>query len=514
MASFKQITLGSTTEMKLELNLEDYIPSDDLSRQIITVVDSLDIKEIESTYSEIGQRAYPPRIMLRILFYGYTQGIRSGEKLKQACRRDIVFIYLAGGLRPSKSTINDFKANHHSHFAALFQQLVKYLISEGYTNSKEVYGDGTTIRANASANRSKTKSKFEKWLSHLQDDIAEIEKANGLTSTDSEQTNLDSKLQSKKQLAQKIKHRLNQWPEDAKPTQKLNLTDEDAYFMKGKKGGKDTFYNTQVVVSDEQFILHNHISCTSSDKKELIPCIEGIKNNIGQYPEKAAFDSGYSSFSNEEYAAALKGFTLYMPEQNHGKSYKNKPFHITHFQFDPVNDFYLCPQRKRLVFHRHKNYGGYQNRIYKGLACQQCPVRALCTKAKARTIHREIRQPLRNEMNTRLLTTKGKLFYDKRRHKVEPVFGHFKYNQGYQYFLLRGKAKVTAEFNLMCIAYNLIRMWNLIKIKLRQPLIWLANSLLKSIARFMKKLNLIVNELLKIIVLSYISIFLSTKQKS
>lgn len=176
MAIFKSLTLDSIQTMDLKLSLEDYLPDDHLGRLVISIVDKLDLTAIESAYSSLGQNAYHPKVLLQVLFYGYTQGIRSGAKLEAACKTNIIFIYLANGHRPVKSTINGFKAKHHEHFKGLFQQLVAHLIKEKYTDGKEVFGDGSTIRANASVKRSKTKEGYEKWLSNLEEDINELSK--------------------------------------------------------------------------------------------------------------------------------------------------------------------------------------------------------------------------------------------------------------------------------------------------------------------------------------------------
>lgn len=262
--------------------------------------------------------------------------------------------------------------------------------------------------------------------------------------------------------------------------------------MRGKKGSRDVFYNGQVVLSNEQFVLHNHISTSSSDKQQLIPCLEGLEKNTGSYPDVGIFDSGYASFVNDTFAKE-ENIDLYIPDQEFGKTNKNKPYYHTNFQYDPEIDIYICPKGKQLSFYKKGSKNGFSKRIYRGNECESCPVRHLCTAAKARTIQRDDRQYLRDEMNYKMITSKGQAFYNKRRHKVEPIFGHLKYNLGYQHFFLRGQSKVTAEFNLFCIAYNLIRMMNS-KLKLT------FGKLTKIIAVFIRqifiKLNLIVKELI------------------
>jgi len=109
--------------------------------------------------------------------------------------------------------------------------------------------------------------------------------------------------------------------------------------------------------------------------------------------------------------------------------------------------------------HSDKGERKWRQVIYRGVGCGKCEVRELCTKQKARTIAREERRELLEEMRERLLSKEGKAKYKKRLFTVEPPFGNIKHNLGYRSFLLRGLEKVDAEFKLMCIGLNLKKMY-------------------------------------------------------
>jgi Transposase DDE domain len=118
-------------------------------------------------------------------------------------------------------------------------------------------------------------------------------------------------------------------------------------------------------------------------------------------------------------------------------------------------------QKKKifLMYKKRKNNHFYINalhrRIYQGKTCATCPVKALCTKGKARTIEQELRETLKTQMRQRLDSPEGKATYKKRMGTIEPVWGNVKFNKGFQSFRLRGKEKTNAEFMLMCIAHNI-----------------------------------------------------------
>ena len=157
MTVFKSLQVELFSTMKIEINLEEHIPNDHLSRHIARLVDELDLSAIEASYSPLGQKAIPPKCILNILFYGYTQGVRSGGQLSDLCRVNLIYLCLSGGLQPSKSTINAFRRKHFSHFKFFFKQIVSKCIEQGLVDTQVVYGDGTKIRANASVKRAKTK---------------------------------------------------------------------------------------------------------------------------------------------------------------------------------------------------------------------------------------------------------------------------------------------------------------------------------------------------------------------
>ena len=99
--------------------------------------------------------------------------------------------------------------------------------------------------------------------------------------------------------------------------------------------------------------------------------------------------------------------------------------------------------------------------MYKGVECGACANRTLCTKSKERQLLIDIREPLLQAMRKKLTSKEGWARYFKRQYTIEPIFGHLKFNLGYRSFLLRGLKKVNAEFQLMCIGWNLKKMLRL-----------------------------------------------------
>lgn len=94
--------------MFLPASIEDYVPSSHLARVVDGVVEVLDTKDIEDRYSDLGQNTYHPKIMLKLLFYGYARGNRSGQKIVRLCEADTGYMYLVQMYQPDFRTINAF----------------------------------------------------------------------------------------------------------------------------------------------------------------------------------------------------------------------------------------------------------------------------------------------------------------------------------------------------------------------------------------------------------------------
>lgn len=84
-------------------------------------VEGLDLRAFEAPYAVLEERAYAPRLMLKLWLYAATQGVYSGREIARRIRRDVGFRYLAGSSRhPDFRTINRFRVRHREDFAECF----------------------------------------------------------------------------------------------------------------------------------------------------------------------------------------------------------------------------------------------------------------------------------------------------------------------------------------------------------------------------------------------------------
>ena len=141
------------------LNLNDLIAEDHSARLIDRVVKKLDIPDIISQYKGGGTSSYHPKMLLKILFYGYLNNTYSCRKLARAVEENIYFMWLSGGLKPDFRTINNFRGNKlRSSIEKLFSQLVLMMVELELVSLEKQFIDGTKIKAHAN----KTKRNFRR----------------------------------------------------------------------------------------------------------------------------------------------------------------------------------------------------------------------------------------------------------------------------------------------------------------------------------------------------------------
>jgi transposase len=457
----------------LPYSLEDFVPEGHLARLIYEVVEGLDTSAIEDRYSELGQNTYHPKILLKLLFYGYATGIRSGRRLAARCETDTAYMYLAEMYRPDFRTVNDFRKNHLSLIERYFVEVVRICKDLGMIKVGEITIDGSKMKANAAPRRSKDKAGYEAWLGRIEKEIEEILREADEVDAEEDRLygeergdELPRELQRKMSLKEKIKEVLGQWKGEEE--EKINLTDPESRFMKERKGVITSSYNCQVAVVVGQVIVGADVVEEENERRQLIPMIERTETILEEEVKEVIADSGYASYDNYEYLSTHEK-AGYIPDQyfekvKHGEYQKaENKYHKENFRYDEEKDVYICPEEKELLFYKERDSeeGVIPRKqwIYKGRECLRCSVSSLCTRAKYRTIAREKREELQEEMRRRLLSEEGREKYKRRLYWVEPVFGHFKYNLGFKSFLLRGLEKVRGEFKLMCIGYNLSKIF-------------------------------------------------------
>lgn len=465
MAKFKPYIADQI--MLFPNSINDYVPQDHLARLVNKVVERLDTADIENKYSNLGQNTYHPKILIKLLFYGYATGERSGRLISRRAETDTAYIYLAQMYKPDFRTINDFRKNNLGELSRYFVDIVHLCKELGMVKIGQINIDGTKIRANAANRLTKTKDDYEKWLERIDKKIKDI--LDEADQTDSEEDalygdkrgdELPDDINTEAKLKIKLEKVIKRFKEDKV---KINLTDPDARFMKSDEGRINTSYNCQVAVTENQLIVCSEVIQDANDRTALEPMIKAAEQVLKEPVKEVAADSGYSSYDNYEYLSK-NDKTGYVPDQNIAKikTREDNKYCQENFKYDKTNDVYVCPEGQTLSLCKARKtdaaYRKWRQTIYRASSCQACRAKPYCTRQPQRTIARDERRGLLEEMRQRLLSKEGREKYLKRLYTTEPVFGNIKHNLGYRYFLLRTLKKAKGEFRLMCIGHNLKKM--------------------------------------------------------
>lgn len=496
---FKPYEQGQCT--LLPPSLDELIPEKHIVRVLNRLIDRLDLTEVYSLYKGGGTSAYDPRMLLKVLLYGYINKIYTSRKIAKALREDINFMWLSGNQRPNFRTINNFRSGRlKKTIDKIFVSMLHYLKENNYIKLENYFVDGTKINANANkytyvwkANSLRYKESVIKKINELLDEIDRLNKEENeeYGDRDLEELGEESQINSEELEEQieklneiinelnpgkkkkKLESRINKIKKQLLPRLKkyeeqveilenrrsYSKTDQDATFFRTKDGLLIPQYNV-LIGTENQIILNYSIHRKASDVDQFINHIEKLKEINIEYPHRIIGDGGFGSLENYSYLDRInvEGYLKYNTfyRENRGIELETRK----NFRFDKKEDAYICPENKKLKFSHteiKETDNGFKHKvlIYKSQECEGCPNK--CVKSgRQRTIQlnpewEKYKKIARERLNTEF----GIKLRKARSVDVETVFGDIKENQGFRRFNLRGKEKVNVEFGLIAMAHNI-----------------------------------------------------------
>ena len=495
--------------------LDEDIAENDAVRVVDAVIDELRLDNFKKLYKEQGRCPYHPKMMLKVIVYGYMNNLYSCRKIEAALKRDIHYIWLAGYEKPDHNTINRFRNRVKDEINAVFTQLVLVLAENGFITLDVEYIDGTKIESKANkytfvwrksteANRARLIEKIQAVLEQIDENIARdnADESQPLSINPSELKDLATKLneslqrqpapktkeekdthaQKKKQIKQLEEHadKLAEYDQKLKKLGDRNSyskTDEDATFMRMKEdamnnGQTKPGYNLQIS-SENQFITDFGLFPNPTDTLTMIPFFKSFLNRYGRLPMVAVADAGYGSEENYRFMeeAGIEAYVKYNRFHiEHRSRYTPNPFHHDNFYYNQEEDYYVCPMGQhmnRVGTSHSKTESGYRsdNAQYRAQNCNGCPLRCMCYKAKGDRriieVNHRLNQ-LKRKAAERLTSEEGRKHRRRRCIEPEAVFGQMKYDMHYRRFRHFGKDKVSMDFAFFAIAFNLKKMARII----------------------------------------------------
>lgn len=240
--------------MLLPPSINDFVEDSHIVRTIDEIVEQLDTEIIESQYSELGRPAFHPKMLLKVLLYAYSSGLRASRKIEEACKSNLYYMFLSGMQTPDFWTICLFRRRFANDIEGLFCQVVRICVELGITRFGKISLDGSKLRASASGKKTKTKTEIEKLMSKVREEIHRVlaeaeerDKEDNQLYGDRRGDELPKEIRKKEVRLKKLEEALKRLQREEK--EKINLTDADANFMQERHGVIKPVYNCQVAVT-------------------------------------------------------------------------------------------------------------------------------------------------------------------------------------------------------------------------------------------------------------------------
>ena len=499
-----------------EVNIEKNAPV----RLLNAVMERMDYSKLYAAYSRLGRIEYSPKILLKIMVYGYMRKQISSRALEACCRENLHFIYLLEGQRaPDHNTINRFRKNILTQEAGqdILCQLVVLLHERGLLSLEAAFIDGTKIEANANKYsfvwKKATAKKTDKLLKRIHEELPAKLKEAGIRFHVPEKIAVRQLKKLRKRIHARIKadgielvsgkgkrktrlQRLSEWVDQclAKLKQYTNdihicgnrnsysKTDHDATFMHMKEdymrnGQLKPGYNVNVATCSD-FIIGSYISSDRNDVHTLIPFMEQLrKNYAGRNIGSVVVDSGYESEENYCWFEAHPETELYVKPSNHEvakhRKYRTDISRRENMAYNVQTDTYTCANGKLLQKTQEKKThtaSGLEitTSVYECGECDGCPLKEKCIRACGSKKPLEERHKViyvskrfaeqRQAMEAKISSPKGCLLRVNRSIQAEGNFAYVKQDLDFRRFLLRGSTKVAAEWLLFSLALNILHL--------------------------------------------------------
>jgi transposase len=447
---FKTANYEETLDQKV--SLREVLPPNHLARFVVDIISQLDLSSIYGRYAAQGGEPFAPEILLGLLFYGYATGVFSSRKIEKGTYESIPFRFIAGGLHPDHDTIANFRKTFLSELKELFVQILLLAEAVGILTLGNLSLDGSKIHADASKSKAVSYKRLIEIEARLRQEVhelfalaeqadqGEIRWPDGFNIPDeialrqerlanlaqakavlevraqeryeAQKAEYEAKLREREKKAAKTKRkrggRKPKPPQPGpRPKDQYNFTDPDSRMMKNStNAGFDQHYNVQVAVDQASLLivapaLSNH----ANDKGEAEPTLTALNPALGQ-AEAVAMDNGYFSPATLDACAKLD-LEAYVATGR-------EPHHLSWRSF-----FAQLPE------------------------------------PPAETASAQVK------MAYKLQTEIGQAIYRLRKCTVEPVIGIIKEVLGFRQFSLRGLGPATGEWCLVCLAFNLKRLYTL-----------------------------------------------------
>ena len=509
MANFIHTNMNQTVLM--DINYLDQLGTNTFEFYLYTLLNKPHFIDDFLSYYEnhsVGRKAYPPQLLLRIIFCAYKRSITSSRVIAKLCETDLTFIALAAGNKPHFTTIANFVSKNTEAVQALFHRVLLVCEESGLIGKEHFAIDGCKLPTDASKEWSGTYDELEKKSKKMRDRAKRIiAKHKTIDSGKNEDSGHHKKEKQTIDTLLKNADKIDKFLENNEPRQgqsrskkevQSNITDNESCKMTTSKGTIQGMTCVTAADDKHQIIIEAQAYGYGQEQATLKPMVEKIKKHFeGDVFSNGCVltaDTGYCSENNLAFLHN-QNITAVIPDNNfrlrdsvysESESFKahkekrqearkdnkktRKIFDTDAFIVDFENKEAVCPNGKKMILTGtnietingpHIRFRGYLK------DCRACPLQTQCMKKEVKKQGRQISVLIEGQRKTTHLdkmkkvidSEEGKRWYSKRMHTIEPVFGNICSNKGLNKLSLRGQSKVTAQWQLYCMVHNVEKLW-------------------------------------------------------
>ena len=473
-------------------SLADFLGTEDEVHIFREVTEQLDIGCLDSDFSGMGQHPYHPRMLLRLLMWGMANRVVSTRRIEVLARRDVSFIYLAGGGKPDYRTLARFRQRNAGEIKGLLKETVLLCARLGMVNLGHIALDGTKLKANGSKHKAMSYGRMKQDEDRLEREIDELmlqaevadAEEDEVFGKDNNGYNLPEELQRREERLEKIRSIREELEREKKAEQHLNegqtpiiqdkeqrsFADGNARMMLMKRGEFDYGYNAQACTDEGHgVIVAGDLSNAASDTGHLPELVEEVRQLrdeliIDETHEKTVMTADRGYFSVENINQEGQRIELLIASVREGKEESTEAadgvYWLESFEYLKESDSWRCPGGRFLVREKKQALNGRPLlRRYECLDCTGCSLMRYCLKSgeERRTLLVKRKQLIRAEMRARLKQPEKQAIYRKRKWVAEQVFGQIKTGMGFREFTMRGEDLTRAQWLFVCAVHNIMK---------------------------------------------------------
>ena len=482
-------------QLVFALNSEIMLPENAPVRLTSAQLEELDYEKLYRAYSPRGRKSkVDPRVMFKVMVYGYQCGIYSSRKLEEACHYRIDFMWLLGDAQvPDHATFARFRTGRCVEAVEdLFYQYVKLLEKQGETDHEVVFIDGTKLESSAGRYTFCWRGSIEKYLEKTREKVLQL---TGIKKLCLLQEYLEQQRESivfihgkgKRQSAEQRRweelNELSKRWEGYENSLKImgesrnsySKTDPDATFMRMKddhmrNGQLKPAYNVQIAVNSE-YITGIDVFSDRNDYGTLVPFLKNTQQHHGSRYKEVTADAGYESLENYLFLERNGQVSFIKPtnyDARKTKKFKKQIGRIENMTYDSEEDCFICAEGRTLRLRQEttelQNGHFITTAHYRCENCKDCPRRSACCqskdpeKPKKITLNKTFWER-RAQSQSNITSERGICLRMCRSIQVEGTFALLKTDFGFRRFLTRGKQNIRTELFFLAMAFNLKKLW-------------------------------------------------------